>query len=644
MDATTKSFASRKNHDDAIPERIVSNEMEAHIVTTTFGYKLINYSTMIPNFMQSPLQIEIQQSPFAKYYPAQWDYDMPFHEGEIFVQRKLGTHDDVMQFAPKFIRPYLPEQHVDFYTNQPYLAVAARDTQGRMWASLMFGKEPNALFVSSPDPTTLVMDHHPIPGDVLRFTQTPQDVGLMGLEFQSRRRNRVNGIITPLLHDGTTTLHFSVSQSFGNCPQYIRPREWWWEPTTTTTTMTEYDETHLQKELTRKQQAWIAKADTLFLATGYRPESANPYDVRYGNDVSHRGGRAGFLLVDDATTLILPDFPGNNMYNSLGNIHSDPRVGLAIVDFETGSLLQISGRAEIDFDTERAARLIPGAVRLVTIKIDAVNSLPPGSLPLRWSESTSKDQQRELTLTRKEQETPDITSFYFEAPLNDGMKRLWDYSGGQHIPIALKHKETGQVLERTYSLSQAPQNLTSYRISVKRVASGHVSNYIHDHLNVGDSIVVNKPTGDFHLAETTKTPVVLISIGVGITPVLAILHEAAKRSTPVVWIHGTQSHTTEAFRTEVDEAVSNDAARIKSYTVYSREDASSTCSLGSVTTELYNRHIDASLVAQLLEESNVDTANANYYLCGKPAFAADIEQDLVGKWGVSSRNIHSETF
>ncbi|KAL3907248.1 MAG: hypothetical protein SGARI_003629, partial [Bacillariaceae sp.] len=184
-----------------------------------------------------------------------------------------------MQFAPKFIRPYMPDQHREFYANQPFLVVAARDTRGKMWSTLLFAsaakaaKDDNdsALFVTSPDPQHLTMESQPLRGDALEGAlQTGSDMGILGIELATRRRNRVNGRVTSNNGKG---IAFKVDQSFGNCPQYIKPRNWWiaaendMTQTACNATQTTFNRAN---RLTPEQSQHISNAETIFVATGYR--------------------------------------------------------------------------------------------------------------------------------------------------------------------------------------------------------------------------------------------------------------------------------------------------------------------------------------------------------------------------------------
>ena len=262
------------------------------------------------------------------------DTDSPFHAGEKQVQERLGARD-IERWARMVVRGHLPDEHRAFHTSLPFLVAAARDAEGRPWVTLLVGDEG---FVTSPDPESLVIDAKPVPGDALEGALAAgADIGILGIELATRRRNRVNGRIAK---NGSSAMVCAVDQTFGNCPQYIREREW------------HRVENELAGEpvrgprLSQSQRDWIASADTFFIASGYRGEGEA---ASFGMDASHRGGEPGFVEVVSATRLVFPDYAGNNHYNTIGNLSLDPRAGLLFVDFETGSLLQLTGRASIDW-------------------------------------------------------------------------------------------------------------------------------------------------------------------------------------------------------------------------------------------------------------------------------------------------------
>ena len=448
-----------------------------------------------------------------------WSYnESPFHLGEQEVPRRLGVRD-IEDWARKVVRDHLPEDHRSFHTALPFLVVAGRDTRSRPWATLLTGPDG---FVTSPNPRSLVIDAKPVPGDGLEAALLPgADIGILGIELTSRRRNRVNGTISD---SGSNTLVFSVDQSFGNCPQYIRERAWRRvdnEPAGIPDRGT---------RLTPSQRAWIAAADTFFIASGYRAEGGSP---TFGMDASHRSGDRGFVQVVSDTRLAFPDYAGNNHFNTIGNLLRDPRAGFLFIDFATGSLLQLTGQAEIDWDSE-AISSIPGSRRLVTFDIEEIVELT-AAVPLRWD--VDAESVRSLRLIEKTPASADVTSFVFEAR---DAGPLPEFEAGQHLSIELEVPGLETPVRRTYSLSGSPVG-KRYRITAKREAKGLASRHLHDHIEPGAIIDTRRPAGDFMMSCNT-CPVALVSAGVGVTPMVSMLHALAATGgdSPIWFVHGAR--------------------------------------------------------------------------------------------------------
>ena len=548
----------------------------------------------------------LPKNPYERFYPKNWPL-VPFHQGEIDLQRQAGVHEKVMSYAPRVIRPYLPEQHVDFYEHQPLVVAAARDQTGSLWATFLM---KDVGFISSPDPTSPHINARPVVGDALEGAfEVGADVGLLGIELATRRRNRVNGRVAAT-GEGIV---FSVDQSFGNCPQYIKPRDWWSAASVETKPPLRSD------VLSDDQIQRIRQAETVFIASGYRGEGE---DVRYGNDVSHRGGVPGFLMVRSNSTIVLPEFPGNNHFNSLGNLVMDSRMGLTIPSFEDGGLLQLSGWAEVDMDLKNAENTYPGALRLITFHVEQVNELQSGSLPLRWRAPKSSA-SRQLEVFKIVQETEDVKSFHMR-PLEG---ELWPYDAGQHLPI-----QVSATTERTYSLSGDPGDTSEYRISVKRVPFGKASNHLHDHIQVGDKLNVSRPAGDFVVQPSNKT-LVLVSAGIGITPMLSMLFDfvATDEHREVVWVHGARDEAHYQLRSDVEGLQRKLSGRMQSHIVYSRPGPhdSGFDSVGRV---------DTTLLQKL-----VDVENSDFYMCGPSPMMASLEEGLLLN-GARTSSVHFETF
>ena len=171
---------------------------------------------------------------------------------------------------------------------------------------------------------------------------------------------------------------------------------------------------------------------------------------------------------------------------------------MLFVDFETGSILRLTGRARIDWDSKAVVR-IPGARRLVTIDIEAVVELS-AALPLLWDGIA--DSVRSLRVVEKIHESNDVASFVFAAR-DDGPLSI--FKAGQYLPIELDIPGFDKSVSRTYSLSSAP-GTERYRISVKRESHGPASRHLHDNVQVGAILDARIPSGDFVLPCVAVVP------------------------------------------------------------------------------------------------------------------------------------------
>ncbi|MDX8350830.1 pyridoxamine 5'-phosphate oxidase family protein [Cognatiyoonia sp. IB215182] len=533
----------------------------------------------------------------------------PFHAGELKAQARAGA-SGVADWAAGFIRPSMPDQHRAFFTQLPFLVLAGADEAGRHWVTLLDGPD---RFIQSPDAGTLEIAATPDRQDPLAQSLIGgSDVGLLGIELSTRRRNRLSGTTRP--HSNGFAI--DVSQNFGNCPQYIHERAW------RRVTAQEPLQATRSSALNANQIARIHAADTLFIGTGQRGRDAHPSN---GFDASHRGGAPGFVTVTDGTHLRIPDYAGNNFFNTIGNLLENPRIGLVFVDFETGGLLHISGRARVDWDARDSHD--PNAMRMIDVTIEAVIDRP-AALSLRWS----KDDRdlRNLVVTAKIKETAEITSFHL-APA-DG-RPLEPFQAGQHLPVELDIPGQSAPVGRSYSLSAAPGQRT-YRLSIKREPQGLASRHMHDTVEVGDLIRARRPSGDFVIPDDTS-PLVLVSAGVGLTPMVSMLHAAisAGMPRPVWYVHGTRDGAHHALKSEV-AALAAKHLNLKTQVHYTRPRPNDQIGV--------DYQIEGRMSAEGLVQLNVG-AEAHYMLCGPAPFLADLKTGLEAA-GIAPERIHYETF
>ena len=287
-----------------------------------------------------------------------------FHDGERAVQRRAGVERIAAQVG-RNIAPSITSGYAEFLHQQPFAVAAGEDAQRQVWASLIVG---GAGFARVLDDRRLLLTAALAPGDPLEAAFEPPGgrIGILAIEFNTRTRVRVNGVAqsTP---DGILV---AVEEAFGNCPKFIQRRvpAARLEPAS----MSQHRDS---ETLDARQSALVRGADTFFIASAHGQRGA---------DASHRGGRPGFVEVArDGDSLRFPDYSGNRMFQTLGNLAADPRAGLLFLDWATGSALQLTGRARIVWD-EDEIETRPGAERLVDIEIDGVHE-HEHALPARWN-------------------------------------------------------------------------------------------------------------------------------------------------------------------------------------------------------------------------------------------------------------------
>ncbi|HEY4200864.1 MAG TPA: pyridoxamine 5'-phosphate oxidase family protein [Devosiaceae bacterium] len=291
-----------------------------------------------------------------------------WHEGERAIQLSAGVLDQMAPMA-SMIHAEFRERHRSYFAQLPYVVIGAVDPLGDAWATMLTG-EPG--FLHCPDFSTLQV-HAPIaPTDPCSLGWVDGSaVGLLGIDLHVRRRVRVNGTLKRL---GPDVCDIKVAQSYGNCGQFIRQRHLSFvrDPEAPGS-----NEARTLSSLDAVSRMMIENADTLFLASYVDGD-----DGRRQVDVSHKGGWTGFVHVDLQGRLTIPDFPGNNYFNTLGNVFINPRCGILFSDFLTGDVLQISGDGEVLLDVpegdmfQGAARLLRVAPRRIVVR--------PAALALRW--------------------------------------------------------------------------------------------------------------------------------------------------------------------------------------------------------------------------------------------------------------------
>lgn len=552
----------------------------------------------------------------------------PWHAGEKRLQEQAGVAQRMEVFGQKVIRDYMPDQHRDFYRQLPFLVAGAVDASGRPWATLLEGAQG---FVSSPDPRQLLIDTALVNDDpATSGLAAGGAIGLLGIELHTRRRNRINGRIQAV---NGSQLEVKVEHAFGNCPQYIQLRAY--------TRVDEPAQGRLDSAtLDADAVTMISNADTFFVASYIDHE-----DGQRSVDVSHRGGRPGFVKVE-GNRLTIPDYAGNLHFNTLGNLLENPQAGLLFVDFGTGNVLQLTGRTDVVLDSP-LIKAFEGAERLWTLEVEQVvvrragvslrwafeEYAPTSLMTGTWAEAEQRLQQRERQrqwlswrVERVEQESRDIRSFYLaaDAPVA--------FVPGQHIPVRLPLGGDTPLI-RTYSLSCAPSD-GHLRISVK--AQGPASRYLHEQVGVGDLLEVRLPMGSFTLQDDSQRPIVLIGAGVGITPLIAMLREqlARQQGRRIYLFHGARSLAELPFQQELA------ALRQQAGGVLSVHRSLSQPEAGALQGRDYE-HVGRLGIEQVKAVLTLD--DYDFYLCGPASFTQDLYEGLRAVH-VPDARIHAEAF
>ncbi|MFG2339010.1 pyridoxamine 5'-phosphate oxidase family protein [Streptomyces yangpuensis] len=258
-----------------------------------------------------------------------------YHWGSLAVQERVGVRGPA-EHVGRSIGTGIRDVAAAFLELQPHLVVGAADDAGRMWASLLTGPPG---FVRATGAHRVAVTGGPPAGDPLAdaLATGGTRVGTIALDPRTRRRMRLNGTLT------ATPRGFAVEaeQVFANCPKYLQKRQ----PLELVA-----DGAGVVRRgdaLTPGQMRTVRGADTFFVATTAEGD---------GVDASHRGGLPGFVEVLSPVELAWPDYAGNAMFLTLGNLMTDPRAGLLLPDWESGAVLQLSGRARTEFAPDGGRR------------------------------------------------------------------------------------------------------------------------------------------------------------------------------------------------------------------------------------------------------------------------------------------------
>ncbi|GAB5438105.1 MAG: hypothetical protein FalmKO_32300 [Falsiruegeria mediterranea] len=514
------------------------------------------------------------------------------HRGELMLQRRRHTPKELSDAIPHYIDSDMPQQHADFFAGLSYLPFATLDRHGRPWVSLLITRSDSdpsvGIRIAGQNTTHVVAETNPHDPLVRALSQDPAVApeerlfAGVGVDFSNRRRNKIAGSIrnSSVEGAGKVRLQLASDQHLGNCPKYVTVRSL--EHTQRSPELV-YDEFEGRAcVLPDEAKSVVARASTVFLATKHTSDGTAS-GVQTDMGVNHRGGAPGFTRLYEegdgaqiTTYLVIPDHSGNRFYQSLGNIETDPQVGLVFPDFATGQVLYITGEAE-NLLGDDADALMPRANLLTRIKVTGAvcvsgglnlklvsqEELSPYNPPVNYlrAELAQKGHAIETcdvatpltaTLVATKPLSSSISTFEFalseaiKTPLPGGFG-VFDFSGLVDAGYSHMNETNPQLVNedhvRTWTLSSAPnfdaENNKFYHadqvsVTVKRKSGGLMSNVLHAN---ADKMITHKLPVQFkgtgagfscfpELAEG-KVPefpakMLWIAGGVGITPFMAM--------------------------------------------------------------------------------------------------------------------------
>ena len=567
--------------------------------------------------------------------------DSPWHAGELAIQESIGVVRVMDKPGRMYVRKFLLDQHRTFYPLLHFIVLGAVDPQGDAWATVRAG-EPG--FLQSPDPATLSVGTPRDAADPAESGMEDGDaIGVLGIDLMTRRRNRMNGNLS---RSGGGAFDIGVVQSFGNCPRYIQNRNFSFarEPALPSSVPAiELD------ALDARARELIERADTFYVASYVDGE-----DGTRQVDVSHRGGKPGFVRIGSDGVLTIPDFSGNLFFMTLGNFLLNPKAGMLFIDSETGDMLQMTGEAKVILDSPEIAAF-EGAERLWTFTPRRVVHRPDG-LPLRWRMTPDgwapnllmtgswDDAERRLAakalaqrwrpfrVTRTVEESSSVRSLHLSP--DDGVATIPPLAG-QHLPVRMTLPDSAEALTRTYTLSLAPSD-GEYRISVKK--DGKASQYLHT-LAEGDMLEVRAPAGSFTVDAAQRRPVVLLAAGIGITPMLAMLrhlvHEGKRtRILRPTWLFQSARTLAERpFDKEIASLVEAGNGGVRWVRTLSQPG----------TAEIGRDYDKEGRIDIELLKATLPFGDHDFYLCGPQAFM-QATYDGLRELNVADGRIHAEAF
>jgi ferredoxin-NADP reductase/predicted pyridoxine 5'-phosphate oxidase superfamily flavin-nucleotide-binding protein len=505
-----------------------------------------------------------------------------WHPGERAIQQKLNFAGP-MAYQYSIIRSELDEQHREFHTTRlPFVPVTTLDAQGRPWGSILAGSSGEPGFITSPNWDRLTIKAKLWPGEPMRTNFKGKQISSdsrerllfagIGIEFSTRRRNKFAGYVDGIGADGDDCIvHVKVNEAIGNCPKYINVRELVPSATDPVVVHERLNILDPLEPLPEDVLSFIRESDTTFIGTTYQAskELEGIFPSHLG--MNQRGGRAGFIRVkpSDRRTVVLPDFSGNRLMTSLGNIEATPLASLSFVNFTSGAVLYLTGDAKNVVAPDSYA-IMPGQKALTTIFVTGYvlvdNALPvrqrkgsraaqsPYSPPIRvLSEELgnttalfSPEENKRAHLTSIRLHSPSLATFTWRTSADldtkPGQAAILDFTSllgtvsYQHMALG-KPSSVNDDRVRTWTISHT-NNPKEFSLTMREKQGGAVTGalftiarklresrpeILEDATPLGLAVRLVGVSGEFVLSEDTPKKLLWIAGGVGITPFLRML-------------------------------------------------------------------------------------------------------------------------
>ncbi|RMZ87827.1 hypothetical protein DV736_g4947, partial [Chaetothyriales sp. CBS 134916] len=498
-----------------------------------------------------------------------------WHEGENRIHELTGIRRDGNPNAP-----FLTPRAANMVQRYSLLALGTLDEDDNIWCTVWGGQPPfmkplaqSILAIStrvdaSHDPVVQALFKGKDEGEVIKTSDPGPMIGGLSIHLEVRGRVKLYGrMIAGALSasdgqgeapnhgkSGEVQLVVRIDQSLGNCPKYLNKK---FISSHEPSSKLSSTATHLTAEAI----GVIRQADLFFVASAHAHEDM---------DCNHRGGPPGFIRVyqpQDSlapTQIVWPEYSGNNLYQTLGNLIVTPKAGIVVPNFDTGDVLYLTGEAQVLVGAD-AARVIAKSKLAVSFTVTAArlveNGLPfrgklmdddaqgrsPYNPRIRYLETEKPDEfatagdatghaipQAKAKLIRRTTLTPTINRYRFaldDPKALDGQQKPGQYVAldfSEELDLGYSHMRDDDPTSlnddylRTFTVSSAPDSLSvhneEFEITVRSV--GPVTNWLRLQREGLTEVGVRGFGGDFVFDQSNGKRVAFVAAGIGITPLL----------------------------------------------------------------------------------------------------------------------------